>query len=171
MSGSRCSRNWGLLLCLRIVNKVVLLATGMVLLVYKPQSWHLSHRISGGLKCIMPLIRSASFSGSCIALWFGGDCGREEGASFLIWYVLDIVVPWVVCSVCWPYGSWRAIGAFLISHSSADHMWVRLGGSLTLSTGMSILGVSEEGVLLAGIVVAFNFHESCWLDWNSFSFW
>jgi len=29
-----------------------------------------------------------------------------------------------------------------------------------LRSGMSISGVSEDGVLLGGIVVAFNFHES-----------
>jgi len=44
----------------------------------------------------MTLIRSASFSGICIALRSGGNCGREEGGSFLIWYDLDVVIPWVV---------------------------------------------------------------------------
>jgi len=29
-----------------------------------------------------------------------------------------------------------------------------------LNSGMSISGVSEEGVLLGGIEVAFNFHEA-----------
>jgi len=43
----------------------------------------------------MTLVRSASFSGSCIALRSGGNCGRVEGGSFLIWYNLDVVVPWV----------------------------------------------------------------------------
>jgi len=43
----------------------------------------------------MTLIRSATFSGSCIALRSGGNSGREEGGSFLIWYDLDVVVPWV----------------------------------------------------------------------------
>ena len=43
----------------------------------------------------MTLVRSASFSGSCIALRSSGNCGREEVGSFLIWYDLDVVVPWV----------------------------------------------------------------------------
>jgi len=43
----------------------------------------------------MTLVRSASFSGSCIALRSGGTCGSEEGGSFLIWYDLDVVVLWV----------------------------------------------------------------------------
>ena len=43
----------------------------------------------------MTLVRSASLSGSCIALRSGGKYGREEGGSFLIWYDLDVVVPWV----------------------------------------------------------------------------
>jgi len=44
----------------------------------------------------MTLIGSASFPGSCVALRSGGNCGREEGGSFLIWSDLDVVVPWVV---------------------------------------------------------------------------
>ena len=43
----------------------------------------------------MTLVRSASFSGSCIALRPGGNCGSEEGGSFLGWYDLEDVVPWV----------------------------------------------------------------------------
>jgi len=43
----------------------------------------------------MTLVRSASFSGSCIALRSGGNCSRGEGGSFLIWYDLNVVVPWV----------------------------------------------------------------------------
>jgi len=41
----------------------------------------------------MTLVRSASFSESCIALRSGGNCGREEGMSFLIWYDLYVVIP------------------------------------------------------------------------------
>jgi len=44
----------------------------------------------------MTLIRFGSFSGSCISLCSGIDCGIEEGGSFLSWYNLDVVVPWVV---------------------------------------------------------------------------
>jgi len=43
----------------------------------------------------MTLVGSASFSGSCIALRSGGNYAREEGGSFLIWYDLNVVVPWV----------------------------------------------------------------------------
>jgi len=43
----------------------------------------------------MTLVRSAGFSGSCIALRSGGNWGREEGGSFLIWYDFDVVVLWV----------------------------------------------------------------------------
>jgi len=43
----------------------------------------------------MTLVGSAGFSGSCIGLKSGVDCGREEGGSFLILYDLDVVVPWV----------------------------------------------------------------------------
>jgi len=56
----------------------------------------------------MTLVRSASFSGSCIVLRSGGNYSREEGGSFLIWYDLDVVVsgdflfglltPWFVAS-------------------------------------------------------------------------
>jgi len=51
----------------------------------------------------MILVRSGSFSGSCVALRSGGNCGREEGASFLIWYDLGVVIPWVVlCGLLTP---------------------------------------------------------------------
>jgi len=43
----------------------------------------------------MTLFRSASVSGRCIVLRSSGNCGREEGGSFLIWYDQDVVVPWV----------------------------------------------------------------------------
>ena len=43
----------------------------------------------------MTLVRSAGFSGSCFALRSGGNWGREEGGSFLIWYDFDVVVLWV----------------------------------------------------------------------------
>jgi len=60
----------------------------------------------------MILIRSTSFSGSCIALLSGSYYGREEGGSFLIWYDLDLVVPWVVLFellIAWVVGSNRSI--------------------------------------------------------------
>jgi len=44
----------------------------------------------------MTLVRSTSFSRSCIVLRSGGNCGREEEASFLIWYDLNVVVLKVV---------------------------------------------------------------------------
>jgi len=43
----------------------------------------------------MTLVRSAGFSESCISLRSGGNCSREEGGFFLIWYDLDVVVSWV----------------------------------------------------------------------------
>ena len=43
----------------------------------------------------MTLVRSASFSGSCIALRSGGNSSREERGYFLIWYDFDVVVLWV----------------------------------------------------------------------------
>ena len=52
----------------------------------------------------MTLVRSASFSGSCIALTYAGNCSREEGGSFLIWHNLDVVFPWVVwCELLHPW--------------------------------------------------------------------
>jgi len=37
-------------------------------------------------------------------LRYGGKCAREEGGSFLIWYDLDVVVPWVVlCGLLTPW--------------------------------------------------------------------
>jgi len=41
------------------------------------------------------LVRSASFSESCIVLRYGGNCGGEEGGPFIIGNDLDVVVPWV----------------------------------------------------------------------------
>jgi len=43
----------------------------------------------------MTMVRSASFVGNCIALRSGGNSGRKERESFIIWYDLDVVVPWV----------------------------------------------------------------------------
>jgi len=95
-SGSGWRRNWWLLLSLRFVNEIVLLDRCVVLLVHKSHSCPISHSISGGQEGVMTLIRSASFSRSYIALWSSGDYCRGEGGSFLIWYNLDVVVPWVV---------------------------------------------------------------------------
>jgi len=83
---------------------VVLLIRCVMLLVHKSHSCHMSHRISEGKEGIMTLIRSTSFTRSCAALRSGGDCGREEGSSFLVWHDLDVVVLWVV--LCWLLAPW-----------------------------------------------------------------
>jgi len=52
----------------------------------------------------MTWVGFASFSGSCIALRSSGNCGTEKGGFFLIWYNLDVVVPWVVlCGLLTPW--------------------------------------------------------------------
>jgi len=47
-SGSRCKRNWRLLLSFCIVNEVVFLDGSIVFVVHKSHSWHISYRISVG---------------------------------------------------------------------------------------------------------------------------
>jgi len=86
--------------------------------------------------------------------------GRAEGGSFLLWYNLDVVVRGVFSfglMIPWVVASNRSVPNYLFFRS--PHVSV-VWSFLMLSSGMSMSRVSEEGVWLGGLVVAFNFPET-----------